>query len=242
MSLHRDIVENIIIHSDMKEVEMLCMSSKEIGNICNDRRIRQILIKKHRIKLFKDVNTIHSCTELIEAYKIYKHYERQGREIVDFATKYDRYMFIDLNMDFDLKANLLDFINQTIRKASRGNYGTGTEIPEYLMEINFDFKNGLMVLLYEDHNIITYKGFTWTKGRHLHILTQILYYYPTVDLKLGYAEGGQPVHPTYNIRTFNIKGDEVSMIRENIVNTINHSGSISIIEKNKDILNKLNDL
>lgn len=69
--LHRDLVENILINSDMKEVEMLCMANNEIGHYCNDRKIWEILIKKHNLKLFKSLDCIHDYNEFMEAYKIY---------------------------------------------------------------------------------------------------------------------------------------------------------------------------
>lgn len=220
--LHRDIVENIIINSNMKEVEMLCMSNKEIGTVCNDRRIWDILVEKHDIKLFKDLGKINSYKEFMEAYKIYKKYENQAEKIITYANQGNRYIYIDLNIDLDLKANLLDFIYENMYKTAWRGYGTGYKIPVKLREINFDFNNDLLLLLYENNGILHQEPSTRTKERMLTLLTGILYYYPTIDLKLGNALGGDmpniftatniPVKT--NIRYLNKRLDDSSAIKK----------------------------
>ena len=218
--LHRDIVENIIIHSDMKEVEMLCGSNKEIGDYCNDKRIWHILVEKHHIKLFKDLNKIKNYKELMEEYKVYKKYELQAMKIIAYAKSINRYVFIPLELTAKMKANLLDFIYNNTYKESWFGYGTGYKISVNLLEILFDFNLEYVILLYDNHGITEQVVFKRSDDRMLNLLTGILYFFPTVDLKLGHPYGGIRLVPT-NVRMKAYVGDELSVVRKNLIYEFN---------------------
>ena len=56
--------------------------------------------------------------------------------------------------------------------------------------------------------------------RMVSLLTGILYFFPTVDLKLGHSYGGIELVPT-NIRINAYVGDELSVIRKNLIYQFN---------------------
>jgi len=79
---------------------------------------------------------------------------------------------------------------------------------ENLIEINFDFNHNYM-LLYQNPKVII-KPYTRTKERMLSLITDILYFLPHIQFKLGNPFTGAKVdrkdHPT-NLRLGGSFGD-----------------------------------
>lgn len=90
--------------------------------------------------------------------------------------------------------------------------------------INFDFKNNHLVMGYKDNGNFRPEPYTITPEYMLNLLTEILYYYPTINFKLGNIGGRVPNIPITkdgdpaitNIRYLNKTGHEKSIIRKHL--------------------------
>lgn len=90
---NEDIIENMLITSDMQEVEILCNTNKNINLFCQNKNIWKI-IEKNNIVLFENINQIQTFSEFIQSYKKYKYYETLTIHAINTAKKYNNQLYI----------------------------------------------------------------------------------------------------------------------------------------------------
>ena len=222
----------MLLQSDMEEIEHLCNTNKEIRSYCEDKNLWKILMKEKQIILFDDINQIQTFSEFIRAYKKYQYYETQALKIIDFSIKNNNYIYVDLNIDDDEKTELVDYLGRMTNNWPE--YGIDPRIPIKIIEINFDFKNNIVVYVFEG-NIAD--PFQMASEKLFNILLDILYYYD-VDLKMGFPMGGMLV-PGSNIRLGNKSVNDLSVIKKNLQKLYNNTYNPAYLLLIKNMLNQL---
>lgn len=207
----KDIIENILMHSDMNAIENLSMINKKIRHYCQDKKIWQLIYDKNQLQLFKPIQHIQNFEQFIESYKIYNAYESQARKIINYCAVNNRSIYVDLDFfSFDV----IDFHAFLYQRFNKKAWREFEHKANSISEINFDFTNQFVILCYLVDGKIEFNPMSRTFNRSLSLLTDILYFYPSIDLKIASSYGGQSFFTNSNIRIGNKNGNEPSIIKK----------------------------
>lgn len=174
-----DILENMLIRSDMQEVENLCNTNKNIKSFCENKRIWKFLIERDNIVLFENINQIHTFSEFIDSYKRHKYYEARARQAINRAKNYDNIIYFNvMEISEMIRNELFEFLFEKISEnINWSEYGTAPIIPENILLIFFNVETNKITYLFSGNMSRTA---SMSQLQMFNIIVDILYWFKTV--------------------------------------------------------------